>query len=210
MKRLLEGEASELEHGLLDALRLERPSPALEERMRAAIGLAPIGAPAPAPEPAPPASPAAPAGKALGTWGLVGGGAAVAALVIGGMMMLRSGDAPVEAPRVDTPAAVAPPTKPAEPAPTPAVAPEPRAPESADERANAEPRAQRGHVSPPTAANAASLREEIRLIDSARIAVKKKDSARALSILDQYARRFPNGTFGEEARVLRAEARKLH
>jgi hypothetical protein len=61
-------------------------------------------------------------------------------------------------------------------------------------------------VSPPSTANAASLREEIRLIDSARIAVKKNESARAVSILDQYARRFPNGTFREEARVLRTEA----
>ena len=72
------------------------------------------------------------------------------------------------------------------------------------EQLPAKPRAP-SHVAPTSA----SLREEIRLIDSARIAVKKNESARALSILDQYARRFPAGTFREEARVLRAEARKL-
>lgn len=204
MKRLLEGDATEVEHDLLDALRLERPSAALEERMRAAIGLAPIAA---APQPVPSAAPAAPAGKALGTWGLIAAGSVVAALVIGGGTMLATGELSVEAPPPSAPVEVAP-TKPAEPAPTPAVAPEPRAPEPADEPANAHPRAQRGHVGTSATSNAASLREEIRLIDSARIAVKKNDSARAISILDQYARRFPNGTFREEARVLRAEARK--
>jgi hypothetical protein len=119
--------------------------------------------------------------------------------------MLGSSEPSVDAPAPNPPAAVAPP---AEPAPTPAVAPEPRAPEPAAEQTNVEPRPQRTHTSPPAAANAASLREEIRLIDSARIAVKKEQGAAAVSILDQYARRFPNGTFREEARVLRAEALK--
>jgi TolA-binding protein len=153
-----------------------------------------------------------PAGKALGTGGIIAAGAVVLALVVGGGVMLSSGESTVDAPSVNAPAPgeVVPPAKPAEPAPTPAVAPEPRAPEQAVEPESVQPRAQRGHVSPPAAANAASLREEIRLIDSARIAVKKNDSTRAISILDQYARRFPNGTFREEARVLRAEARKLH
>ena len=80
MKRLLEGEATEVEHDLLDALRLERPSAELEARMRAAIGLAPIAA---VPEPVPSAAPAAPAGKALGTWGVIAAGSVVAALTIG-------------------------------------------------------------------------------------------------------------------------------
>jgi hypothetical protein len=201
MRRLLEGDGSEVERGLLDALRLERPSADLEARMRAAIGLAPVAAP----EPAPPASATAPAAKGLGTWGAIGIGSVVAALLVGGGTMLGSSEPSVDAPAPNPPAAVAPP---AEPAPTPAVAPEPRAPEPAAEQTNVEPRPQRTHTSPPAAANAASLREEIRLIDSARIAVKKEQGAAAVSILDQYARRFPNGTFREEARVLRAEALK--
>ena len=203
MRRLLEGDASEVEHGLLDALRLERPSAELEQRMRAAIGLDPMPASV-VPQPAPTA--AAPAGKALGTWGAIGIGSLVAALLVGGGTMLGSDEPSVE-PTPNPQTEVAPPTQ---PAPTPAVTPEPRAPEPAAEQTNAPPRAQRAHVSPPTAANAASLREEIRLIDSARIAVKKNEGARAVSILDQYARRFPNGTFREEARVLRTEALKKH
>jgi hypothetical protein len=201
MRRLLEGDGSEVERGLLDALRLERPSEELEARMRAAIGLAPIAAP----EPAPPASATAPAGKALGTWGAIGIGSVVVALLVGGGTMLGSGEPSADAPAPNPPPVVAPAT---EPAPTPAVAAEPRAPEPAAEQANAEPRPQRTHISPPPTSNAASLREEIRLIDSARIAVKKNEGARAVSILDQYVRRFPNGTFREEARVLRTEALK--
>jgi hypothetical protein len=168
--------------------------------MRAAIGLDPMPASV-VPQPVPTA--AAPAGKALGTWGAIGIGSVVAALLVGGGTMLASDEQSVELSAPKPPTEVAPPTQ---PAPTPAVTPEPRAPEPAAEQTNTLPRAQRTHVSPPSTANAASLREEIRLIDSARIAVKKNESARAVSILDQYARRFPNGTFREEARVLRTEA----
>jgi hypothetical protein len=38
--------------------------------------------------------------------------------------------------------------------------------------------------------------------------VKKNESARAVALLDQYARRFPDGAFKTEARVLRTEAQK--
>jgi hypothetical protein len=40
------------------------------------------------------------------------------------------------------------------------------------------------------------------------VAVKNNDGPRALGILEQYARRFPEGSFKQEARVLRAEALK--
>ncbi|HEX6766561.1 MAG TPA: hypothetical protein VF103_13805 [Polyangiaceae bacterium] len=197
MKRLLDGDGSELEQGLLDALRLERPSPELEQRMRAGLGLGPALVTAP--------PPAAPAAKTFGAWGAVAGGSVVAAIIVGGILLSR-GEKPAAAPPRATPANVAVPSEPAEPAPTPAVTPEPKAPEAAP--AKAQPQ----HAAPGTpnarTPSSASLREEIRLIDSARVLVKNNDGPRALAILDQYARRFPNGTFREEARLLRAEAQK--
>jgi hypothetical protein len=204
MKRLLEGDGSEVERGLLDALRLERPSPELEERMRAAIGLAAM--PAPAPEPSTPTTAAVPAVKTAG-WGAIAAGAAVIAGLAGGVLFLLQGGTEAEGSRLQAP----PPALRATPAKTPEVStPKPEATPAipAEELepvpAPAKLRPQQAPVAPPSA----SLREEIRLIDSARMAVKKHDRARALGILDQYTRRFPDGAFTEEARVLRAEAVK--
>jgi len=193
MKRLLESDASDLERGLLDALKFERPSTELEERMRAAIGLGPV------PAPALPVSPTAPAAKSFGAWSAIAAGSVVAALVIGGGAMLSGNEAPVSAP-AEVPAVVAP-TEPEGPTPTPISELAPEAPAATAERPSTTSRV-------PQKSTSASLREEIRLIDSARVAVKKNDGARAIGILDQYARRFPGGTFQEEARVLRAEALK--
>jgi hypothetical protein len=201
MKRLLEGDGSELERGLLDALRLERPSPELEQRMRAAIGLGPIGATA-VPETSTPTAAALPAGKTVG-WGAIVGGAVAAAVVAGSVLLLTqsgsSGGAPPPA-VAPAPAKVAPP---AEPRVSPSTPADLHVDELPQEQAVPKVRSQI-NVAPASA----SLKEEIRLIDSARVAVKKNESARALGILDQYARRFPDGSFKEEARVLRAEARK--
>jgi hypothetical protein len=198
MKRLMESDASEFERGLLDALKLERPSAELEQRMRAAIGLDAV----PAPAPSLPASPAAPAAKTFGVWSAIAAGSVVAALVAGGGAMMDGDEAPVDTP--EAPAVVAP-TEPEGPRPTPLSELAPEAPAPAVDRPNTTPRAPQKTTS---SGASASLREEIRLIDSARLAVKKNDGARALGILDQYARRFPDGTFQEEARVLRAEALK--
>ena len=212
MKRLVESDASEFERGLLDALKFERPSPELEQRMRDAIGLGPV----PAPAPAIPLPSAAPAAKTLGIWGVIAAGSVVAALVVGGGSMMSSDEAPVEAPG-EVPAKVVAPSEPDGqirtnqfdqdgPTPTPLseLAPE-VAPAPAAERPNTTSRSPQKATSGQTSA---SLREEIRLIDSARLAVKKNESARAIGILDQYSRRFPGGAFQEEARVLRAEALK--
>jgi hypothetical protein len=199
MKRLVETDASEFERGLLDALKLERPSAELEQRMRDAIGLGP----APAPAPAIPLPPTAPAAKTLGTWGVIAAGSVVAALVVGGGSMMSGDEAPVEAP-VEAPAKVVAPSEQRGPTPISELAPE-VAPAPAADRPSTTSRSAQKAASGPTSA---SLREEIRLIDSARVAVKKNESARAIGILDQYSRRFPEGAFQEEARVLRAEALK--
>jgi hypothetical protein len=202
MKRLLEGEGSELERGLLDSLRQERPSPELEQRMRAALGLGP--ALVAAPEPSAPMAAAAPVGKSVG-WSSIAAGSVAVALVVAGGLWLSRGSAPAELPATrpaPAPVRAAPPSEPQTTAPAPIDEAALRAEETSVEHAPAKSRPQ--HAAP----SSASLREEIRLIDSARVAVKKNESARALGILDQYARRFPDGTFTEEARVLRSEAQK--
>src|SRR5262245_8073346 len=156
MKRLLEGDGTELEQDLLGALRHERPSPELEQRMRAAIGLAPFVASVPPP-------PVAPAAKPFATWGAVAAGSVVAAALVTGGVLLSRGGSGVDSRPAAPPANVAVPSEPPEPAPTPAVTPEPKAPEAAP----VTPIPQ--HVAPPggKASQSASLREEIRLIDSA-------------------------------------------
>jgi hypothetical protein len=168
--------------------------------MRAAIGLGPAPAPAPALE----VTAAAPAGKTFGVWSAIAVGSVVTAAVVAGGAMMGGDAAPVDTP-VEVPAVVAP-SEPQGPKPTPLseLAPEARAP--AVERPNTSSRSPQKTTSSPTSA---SLREEIRLIDSARVAVKKNEGGRAIGILDQYARRFPEGAFQEEARVLRAEALKI-
>jgi hypothetical protein len=129
---------------------------------------------------------------------LVGGGALV-------MNQMGKGDAPSS----PAPAKIVTPSEPAHPAPTPAVAAEPQAPEpEVAEDSNEKPRARSPQSGSRAAQNAQSLREEIQLIDAARLAVKKNESARAVALLDRYARRFPDGAFKAEARVLRTEAQK--
>jgi hypothetical protein len=202
MKRLLDGAGSDFEQGLLDALKLERPSAEMEQRMRDALGLGPGPAPAPV-------APAAPAAKAFGGWGAVAAGTVVAALVVGGGVLVKSQLGAEEAPLpAATPVKITP-SEPPNPAPTPAVASdlESLAPTVVDD-SNTKPRARSTHGGSNAIQNPQSLREEIELIDAARVAVKNKEGARAVQLLDRYSRRFPEGAFKEEARVLRAEAQK--
>lgn len=50
------------------------------------------------------------------------------------------------------------------------------------------------------------LREEIALMDQARSALRNGAPSRTISALEQYRARFPHGSFGQEATVLRIEA----
>jgi outer membrane protein assembly factor BamD (BamD/ComL family) len=50
------------------------------------------------------------------------------------------------------------------------------------------------------------LSEQIRLIEAARAGVAAHDSKAALAALDGYTARFPRGSFGQEATVLRIRA----
>jgi TolA-binding protein len=60
---------------------------------------------------------------------------------------------------------------------------------------------------PPTQqAPAPSLADEVTALDTARAALARGDTARALADLDAYERRFPSGVLAPEADVVRIEA----
>jgi len=58
------------------------------------------------------------------------------------------------------------------------------------------------------AAPVADIREEIKLLDQARSAVRSGNNAQALRALSKYEQRFPRGQFRQEVQVLRMEALK--
>jgi Outer membrane lipoprotein len=206
--KLVADEPTAIERMLLDASRAELPSDDHKARLRAALG---IGMPLPGPltAPGPPAAPPvaaaanAPAADSVtksAPWTKLAFG--VGMLGVAGALWLSQRQGAVETPRRPAPAPqlvtvvpVAPPAPVAE-APQPEVSPLPlvKAPVSA-------PRAR-------TEASAAGsdLSEQIRLIEAARAGVASQDVKAALSALDAYAAKFPRGSFGQEALVLRIRA----
>lgn len=71
---------------------------------------------------------------------------------------------------------------------------------------NAAAASARPEPSAVSSSGAARLREEVALMDRARRALAAGDAAGALVVLDQHQRSFPNGTLGQEAKLLRIEA----
>jgi hypothetical protein len=61
-------------------------------------------------------------------------------------------------------------------------------------------------VAEPTASAESSVHAELGTLEQARGALSAGDPARALSILDAYSTRYPRGSMGPEATVLRVEA----
>jgi hypothetical protein len=114
---------------------------------------------------------------------------------------------------VRQPAVAPPPARPVsvavEPAPAPVVVPVApvAAPEVAPlppvERSAAVPRAR---SAPPAPSAEDDLSEQIRLIEAARAGVAAHSPAAALTAVDSYAAKFPRGSFGQEATVLRIRA----
>lgn len=104
-------------------------------------------------------------------------------------------------PQAPTPTQLAPVVSPPHRAAPVEPAPEAETQNPAEEPAVATPRA----VMPRKAADPL-LSEEIKLFDSARTAVRSGQPAQALTHLDEYAKRFPNGRFSLEASALRIEA----
>jgi hypothetical protein len=92
--------------------------------------------------------------------------------------------APQPCPRV-TPSVVEPPSESKKPAPK---------------------KAHQGSARPKAAASALDISAEVALLDRARAALAKGDTARSLVLLDEHAKRFNAGALAEEANVLRIQA----
>ncbi len=177
--RLLATDATRLERILLEAVANERPSRDHRLRMRAAIGLAVSGIGAGSIK------------LAAAAWGR----AALLAVVATGAAGNYSSSAPVtRRPELRPLPRLVLPARPSPPNPVLAV---PRGVTPPSESAV-----------PATKASSApvDLREEIRLIDQARVAVRQQATDRALERLARYQARFPRGAFRQEATVLRIEA----
>jgi len=184
MRRLLDDGGTDFESSLLSALREEKPSPELVARMQQGLGLSSA------------ATGTAAAASSVG-WlkvALVG----LAAVGLAGVAItgLKSANAP---------AAVLPAVKPVPVKVEAPVTPEPK-PVSVSELAVAQAEEPAPSKPRPVASVAPDLREEIRLLDQARSAVRAGDGSQALALLAKYARRYPRGQFRQEAQVLRVEA----
>ena len=193
-KRLLDGDGTAFERALLGAIATERPTRDLHRKMRLGVGLVGLGAVAKA---------------ASASWNqLAMAGVVVVGLVTGGTIVAKR-QMEARAPLVQNVAAPTPgeleaPPKTATlepvPAPTPETTPlpEPRQPDGV-------------RIAPRRGAKPAAvsdIREEIRLLDQARSAVRSGASAQALRTLAKYEQKFPRGQFRQEVSVLRMEALK--
>lgn len=204
--KLVPDDPTPLEKLLLDASRAEAPSEDHKARMRAVLGIGlPLSGPLAAPPPASTQTAAslAPPPAALGsaTVAKVKVALGVGALaLLGALWFSRQPSAP-------------------EPVPPPVIAAAPKALAPAAELAVAEPLlevaplppaeptvATRARTAPPAASAADDLSEQIRLIEAARAGVASRSPGAALSALDSYSAKFPRGSFGQEAMVLRIRA----
>jgi hypothetical protein len=207
--KLVPDDPTPLERLLLDASRAELPSDEHKTRMRALLGIGlPLSGPlaAPAPFHGQAAASLVPNTASLGRWATLGKvalGVGVVAL-IGAFVVTRQHDAvqPPAAtvkPVLVAPAAAPPVTELPAPEAAPAVSPLP----PVEEPAPAAPHAARTDTS---VAGTADLSEQIRLIEAARAGVAAHDAKAATAALDAYAAKFPRGSFGQEAMVLRIRA----
>jgi TolA-binding protein len=192
-KRLLDGDGTAFERALLGAVAMERPSRDLHRKMRLGVGLVGLGVVAKA---------------ASASWNqLAMAGVVVVGLVTGGTIVAKrqtEASAPlVQNVTTPTPAELVAPAKTAqlEPVPSPAAEatlPEPRQPDAV----RSAPR----RAAKPAAVS--DIREEIRLLDQARSAVRSGANGQALRTLAKYEQKFPRGQFRQEVSVLRMEALK--
>jgi len=197
--KLVSDEPTALEKVLLDAARAEEPSAEHRARLRAVLG---IQAPAFGATGAAPKSPSE-LGKSVGFGKVLVG---LAALAIGGALLLASQrDAGRVGPRG---VASAPPVLP-KPESAPASLSEPRPPAEEGQpppAAIAASNKARAGRPASVATEAPDLSEQMRLIEAARSAVAAHDESAALAALSSYFERFPRGSFGQEAMVLRIRA----
>lgn len=191
--RLLKSDATEFERFLLGSAALERPTRPQQQRMRRAIGLAQLGI------------------FATSAKAIAGLANHVIVVAVAATTLAGSGSTPriadhraIERNSITAMSAERQPAKPMEPAvetslPEPSANAEPALPESE--------RKGRPVLKPVASSQRLpDLREEIALMDQARTALRSGAPTRALTALEQYRTRYPRGSFGQEARVLRIEA----
>lgn len=223
-RRLLsDPDASSFERDLLESWSSEGPSPDARTRALTLVAGAVAGAvaaTATATGGATSAAGATAAPKVVAGAGLSGAakigvlGVMVLVSAIAGVTVLRSSRdaAPMPTPSVATEPAPAPaPTSVPALVPTidpPSVSPAdlPTAPSVALSAGSASPSTRApgvaaGHTEPPS-----SVTDEIAAFDRARSALEAGEIERAIGLLDAYERRFPAGTFAQEAEVLRVKA----
>jgi hypothetical protein len=211
--KLVPDDPTPLEKVLLDASRNEMPSAEHKASLRAALG---IGVPLSLPPLASavltsPAVPSAPLASSPngGSVVVVTKATAIGKVAVGlgalaaaSALWFSSGadPAPVAPARLpvaskafETPAPVAAPAVESQPA----VSPPPLAEQAAPARST---------KSDSSAHAAEGLSEQIRLIEAARAGVVARDAKAALFALNNYSSKFPRGSFGEEATVLRIRA----
>lgn len=214
--KLVPDDPTPLEKILLDASRAELPSEEHKTKLRAALGIGlPLSVPPPPvstttpvqPAPAAPvassptAAPAAAVAANSGAALKVALGVGALALA-GAFAFLRTGDAPPPAPAKAPVAAKAVEAAPAPAAPAlqeapPEVSPLPPVEQAAPAR---------GGRSDSSASAAEDLSEQIKMIEAARAGVAAGDPQAALKALNAYGAKFPRGSFGQEATVLRIRA----
>jgi hypothetical protein len=195
--KLVSDQPTALEKLLLDAAKAEQPSAEHRARLRAVLGIeAPaFGATSAAPKSGPEL------GKSVGFGKVLVG---LAALAIGGALLLAPvRDAERAAPRGADSAPQVPPKPESAPA---ALSEQPAEEEQPPPAAiSASNKARPGRPA-SVAAEAPDLSEQMRLIEAARSAVAAHDERAASAALSSYFERFPRGSFGQEAMVLRIRA----
>ncbi len=208
--KLVADQPTQLERLLLDAAANESPSAEQRMRVRAALGLSAMTVPPPT---------VARAGR-IATLGKAAIGGAIVASAVIALMLSGVGRkpaaraavavAPTSAPspvrELPVPA-VAEPTEPVV-SPLPPVEPASNSQSTASIlKATAKSVSSVAGVSktPAPADSASDLGEQLRLIDAARTAVAAGNASSAAQALSTYSAKFPHGSFGQEAAVLRIE-----
>jgi hypothetical protein len=196
--RLLSGEATEFERLLLGAVAHEQPSRFQRRRMRRALALAELGF------------------LATSAKAIAGFATHVMVVTVVATSLVGGGSSPIAAPahpRRETSTAAqvrgvtkAPAARTSETesaaAPVDAVS----TPSLATDQEPAERKPETRGKAFASQRRGAALRDEIALMDQARTELRSGAPARALSTLDQYRLQYPNGSFGQEATVLRIES----
>ena len=196
-ERLLD-EGSEFERLLLEGGIAERPNASLTRRMALGAGLG--GA----------LSYTSSAKAWMQTWW--GKTVVFASVGVGLLGAIAIGAQPSRAPERDVPKAplVSTPTEPASPARSHRISADGASEElAASKGPTPSPAIEPGAVTSKRRTSAkpgSTLAQEIKVLDRVRGLMAQGDSAAALVALDGYDRRFPEGTLGREARVLRARA----